>query len=208
MGGGGDDGIERREMIYAAHRGGGGEFGPENTMYSYRKCLLHRVQMLEIDIKMTRDGHLVMMHDTTVERTTDGNGFLSSYSLKDVRKLDAAFYYPELRGQGIKVPTLREFLYEFTPLPDLTFMFDFRDRETVVKTMEIIKEYGPSLEGRFVMCSAFEDVNLLLCQLCIESGIPVTTHMNQSMRMTLSHNTPLLKYNFPCQQKIYVFILL
>jgi glycerophosphoryl diester phosphodiesterase len=189
--------------MHCAHRGGGGEFGPENTMYSYQKCLQYGTQLLELDVKMSRDGFLVIMHDTTLERTTNGDGFLSSHSIQDLQKLDAAFHYPELRGKGIQIPTLKEFLDTFVPIPNLMFMFDFRDESVVVKTMALLDKYD--LKGRYITCSAFEDVNLLLCRI---SQAPVTTHMKQSMRMTLSHNTPLWKYNFPCVQSIYVLILL
>lgn len=194
--------------VFAAHRGGGGKFGPENTMYSYRKSVECGMVLLELDVRQTRDKHLVMMHDATVERTTDGNGFVDDYSLRELRKLDAAYYYPELRGSGVEIPTLREFLDEFTPNTSLLFMFDFKDEGSIRASLEMIHEYNEVLHGRYILSSAFEDTNTLLCTLCDPTKIPITTHIKQSMKMTTFHDSSLFNYCFPCAQSIYIFILL
>jgi len=97
--------------VHACHRGGGSSFGPENTMYSYRKSVWEcNTQLLEIDLCLTQDGELVLLHDMTVDRTTNGQGKASSYTLAEIKKLDAAHNYPELKGQGITIPTFDEFL--------------------------------------------------------------------------------------------------
>ena len=72
-----------------AHRGASG-YAPEHTFYSYDKS--HNAMgasYIEIDLQMTKDGHLVAMHDETVDRTTNGTGRVDSYTLKELKQLDA-----------------------------------------------------------------------------------------------------------------------
>jgi len=75
-----------------AHQGGEDEF-PSNTMYAFKRSLQVGADMLELDVGVTRDGRVVVMHDTTVDRTTNGHGTVASYTLKQLRKLDAAYWF-------------------------------------------------------------------------------------------------------------------
>jgi glycerophosphoryl diester phosphodiesterase len=75
-----------------AHQGGEDEF-PSNTMYAFKRSLQVGADMLELDVGVTRDGQVVVMHDTTVDRTTNGHGTVVSYTLKQLRKLDAAYWF-------------------------------------------------------------------------------------------------------------------
>jgi glycerophosphoryl diester phosphodiesterase len=75
---------------------------------------------LELDVRMTRDGHLVVIHDRTVDRTTDGSGPVDRMTLEEIRRLDAGYRFrPEgrgdypFRGKGIRIPTLKEVLEAF-----------------------------------------------------------------------------------------------
>jgi len=77
--------------------------------------------MLEIDLQLTSDGVLILMHDSFVDRTTNGKGPVRSFSVEEIKKLDAAWNYPSLRGQGITVPTFDEFLEEFLPNENIVF---------------------------------------------------------------------------------------
>ena len=73
---------------------------PENTLRSIRRALDLGVQAVEIDVHLSRDGHLMVMHDATVERTTGGTGRVDQMSREELRRLDA--------GLGEKIPTLDE----------------------------------------------------------------------------------------------------
>jgi glycerophosphoryl diester phosphodiesterase len=76
-------------------------------MAAYRKAIAAGVDMIELDVRMTRDYHLVVMHDSTVRRTTNGSGAVCDISLQDLKSLDAGSWYgPRFRGE--QVPTLRE----------------------------------------------------------------------------------------------------
>jgi glycerophosphoryl diester phosphodiesterase len=77
-----------------AHQGGEDEF-PSNTMYAFERSMQVGADMLELDVGVTRDGQVVVMHDTTVDRTTNGHGTVASFTLKQLRKLDAAYWFSE-----------------------------------------------------------------------------------------------------------------
>jgi len=75
-----------------AHQGGEDEF-PSNTMYAFERSLQVGADMLELDVGVTKDGQVVVMHDTTVDRTTNGHGTVASFTLSKLRKLDAAYWF-------------------------------------------------------------------------------------------------------------------
>jgi len=75
-----------------AHQGGEDEF-PSNTMYAFKRALKGGADMLELDIGVTKDGQVVVRHDTTLDRTTSGTGTIASHTLAQIRKLDAAYWF-------------------------------------------------------------------------------------------------------------------
>jgi glycerophosphoryl diester phosphodiesterase len=107
------------KFLVIAHRGGR-SLGPENTLYTYRNAVKLGVDVLEMDIRSTRDGQLIVLHDDTVARTTNATGPVENYSLVDLKKLDAAHRWsPDnghtfpLRNKGVKIPTLAEVFNAF-----------------------------------------------------------------------------------------------
>ncbi len=89
------------------HRGAAG-LEPENTLRSFRRAAEEGADALELDLRVTRDGYLVVLHDPTVDRTTSGTGSVHELTLAEVQQLDA--------GLGERVPTFEEVL-EATTLP-------------------------------------------------------------------------------------------
>src|SRR3954464_12394146 len=81
-----------RQPLNIAHQGGEDEF-PSNTMYAFRSALKAGADMLELDVGVTKDGQVVVMHDTTLDRTTNGKGTIASHTLKQVEKLDGAYWF-------------------------------------------------------------------------------------------------------------------
>lgn len=84
-----------------AHRGGAA-YEPENTLLAFQNSINQGIDWLEFDVQMTQDGTLVVIHDETVDRTTDGTGLVGEMTLEQIRSLDA--------GNGAKVPTFEEVL--------------------------------------------------------------------------------------------------
>ena len=75
-----------------AHQGGEDEF-PSNTLYAFRRALAAGANMLELDVGVTKDGQVVVMHDTTVDRITNGHGTIASKTLSQMQKLDGAYWF-------------------------------------------------------------------------------------------------------------------
>ncbi len=91
-----------------AHRGAS-RYAPENTLAAFRLALEHGAPAVECDVRRTQDGHLVVMHDPTVDRTTDGHGLVGSLALEALRRLDAGRWFgPEFAGA--RIPSLEEVL--------------------------------------------------------------------------------------------------
>jgi len=100
-----------------AHQGGDGIL-PGNTLQAFKHADGLGVDVLEMDVHQTRDGVLVIMHDATVDRTTDGSGAIVDMDLATIKTLDAAYHWPfdgtsPERGRGFRVPTLDEVLETF-----------------------------------------------------------------------------------------------
>ena len=90
------------------HRGAAG-YAPENTMASFERALAMDVDAIELDVHPTSDGELVVIHDPTLERTTNGRGFVSAHSLAQIQELDAGSWFdPAFKDQ--RVPIFREVL--------------------------------------------------------------------------------------------------
>jgi glycerophosphoryl diester phosphodiesterase len=92
----------------ASHRGGGAT-APENTLPAVAAALAAGFDYVEVDVALTADRQPVLMHDATVDRTTDGHGRLSALTLAEVRELDAGSWFDEDHA-GTVVPTFAEFL--------------------------------------------------------------------------------------------------
>lgn len=94
--------------LSVAHRGHSIAY-PENTLEAYRKAIELGIEMIECDINITRDGKLVMMHDTTLDRTTNGTGKVSASTWEEIQRLDAGGKFkPEFAG--VRVPSTEETL--------------------------------------------------------------------------------------------------
>ena len=94
-------------ILNFAHRGFSGRY-PENTMLAYEKAIAAGCDGIELDVHLTADEELVLIHDERVDRTTDGTGFVGRMTLAELRALDASAGF---RGQyGVnRIPTLREY---------------------------------------------------------------------------------------------------
>jgi glycerophosphoryl diester phosphodiesterase len=105
--------------VNLAHRGASA-LAPENTIEAFRLAVETGAGGLELDVHLTRDGHIVVIHDATVDRTTSGTGAVSEMTLDELRSLDAGHNFsPEggptrpYRGRHVRVPTLEEVLEGF-----------------------------------------------------------------------------------------------
>lgn len=94
-----------RPVIFA-HRGASAH-APENTLAAFELALTQKADAVELDVKLSADGRVVVHHDTTVDRTTDGHGRVKDLKLAELRSLDAGGWFSE-KFRGEKIPTLDE----------------------------------------------------------------------------------------------------
>ena len=110
-------------MLAIAHRGASGH-APENTLASFRRAVAQGATFIETDLQLTRDAHLVAIHDSTVDRTTNGKGAIRDMTLAELRRLDAgAWFASEFAGE--RVPTLEETL-QFARKNDVLFYLEIK----------------------------------------------------------------------------------
>jgi glycerophosphoryl diester phosphodiesterase len=97
---------KKSRPLVVAHRGSSGS-APENTLAAFRLAVEEGADMIELDVRMSRDFHLVVHHDRNVRRTTNGEGFIWDKTLNELRMLDAGSWYDQ-RFKGEQIPTLRQ----------------------------------------------------------------------------------------------------
>jgi len=117
-------------MIIFAHRGASG-YQSENTLASFKKALEIGVDGIEFDVHLSKDGHVVVIHDSSIFRTTKRLGFIKNKSLADLKKLDA--------GKGEQIPTLQEVLDLVNKKAKA--QIELKGKGTALPVAKIINEY-------------------------------------------------------------------
>lgn len=130
-------------MLNFAHRGFKGKY-PENTMLAFKKAVEIGADGIEFDVHLSKDGELVIIHDETLERTTDGKSLVCEKTLEDLKKLNASKLYPDCEIQ--RIPTLREY-FEFAKDKEIITNIELKnsiiDYEGIEeKVYRLIEEFG------------------------------------------------------------------
>lgn len=152
--------------LIIAHRGASA-FAPENTLEAFGLAFQkYDADMIEFDVRFSSDGVPVIIHDATLERTTNGKGYVLKQSLQDLKGWDAGYFFdPDqqkkfpFRGKGIKIPTLEELFSEF---PDRSFAVEIKENSAplVHAVMDLVRKY--KLESRVVAGSKHDLVSKTL----------------------------------------------
>ena len=145
--------------VLFAHRGAKAH-APENTLSSFRLAVEHGADAIELDVKLTADGEVVVLHDTTLDRTTNGHGLLKDHSFAQVRALDAGSWF-SADFAGEPVPTLAE-VFEAVGQQlfiniELTNYTTPRDA-LVEKVVDLVRQYHME---ESVLFSSFLSLNIL-----------------------------------------------
>lgn len=143
-------------MIVIAHRGAS-DIAPENTLAAFREAVRVGADLVEMDLRLTRDREVVVFHDRDLDRTTDGTGPLAEKTLAELKNLDAsARFAPEFKGE--RIPTLAEALAVLSAGRTGVCLELKIDRgredarpELVSRTLEILKEI--SFPNRLLLAS-------------------------------------------------------
>ena len=136
-----------------AHRGYSGKY-PENTMLAFEKAIEIGCDGIELDVHLSRDGEIVIIHDEELDRTTDGTGLVGSYTLAELKTFDASAGCAGVYGKN-EIPTLREY-FELVKDKDIitnielkTGVYTYPGIEE--KTLSMIDEFG--LRDRIIISS-------------------------------------------------------
>lgn len=151
-----------------AHRGAGGwdkQYAPENTMPAFEKAIEMGADGIELDVQLSKDGEIVICHDETIDRTSNGSGAVRAYTLKELKQFNFCSVHPEFGF--VEIPTLREVL-DFMKDKDFqlnielkTSNYDYPGLEEA--TSKLVKEYG--LNDR-VIYSSFGYASLKKLRQC------------------------------------------
>ena len=150
-------------MQIFAHRGYSSKY-PENTMTAFRKALEVRADGIELDARLTADGHLVVMHDKSVDRTTNGHGVVRDLPLAEIRALDAGIKFGAA-FENERVPLLEEVFAELGGKMlinvELCNYEEGDDRMLSNKVCDLIEKYKLT---ESVILSSFRFNNLVYCK--------------------------------------------
>lgn len=131
--------------LFIAHRGGAG-LAPENTLAAFRQAVERwEVDMLELDVRATRDGRIVVLHDERVDRTCDGTGAVQTLLWDELKELDAGYRFvdaagdPSFRGRGVGIPLFETVLESF---PRLRLNVDVKSPDAARGLVAIIRRHG------------------------------------------------------------------
>lgn len=167
-------------MLNIAHRGFRSKY-PENTMLAFKKAVEAGCDGIEFDVHLSKDGELVIIHDETLDRTTNGTGLVGEKTLADLKKLNAAVTHPALTDFE-PIPTLREYFEYAATQPNLitnielkTGVFVYQGIELKVYTL--MKEFN--LIDRCIISSFNHESivrmkkidNTVICGLLVDSWL-------------------------------------
>ncbi|MBN1331030.1 MAG: glycerophosphodiester phosphodiesterase [Candidatus Heimdallarchaeota archaeon] len=124
--------LKGKRPLVMAHRGDSANT-PENTLLAYNDAINLNVDVVETDLRVTKDNEVIFFHDARVDRTTDARGAVRSFTLAEIKKLDQGYWFKGVdeltgtfpfRGKGLQVQTIEEVL---TRYPKMRFNMDIKD---------------------------------------------------------------------------------
>ena len=172
----------RKKPLCIAHRGAFVE-APENTLKSFKMAIEMGADMIELDVHLTKDRRVVVIHDDTIDRTSNGSGAVKDYTLEELKKFDF--------GEGEKIPTLEE-VFELTKGKVLVNV-EIKEMNMAKEVVEIIERYN--MADKVLVSSFLHPVLLEVKRLnpTIKTGIlftcrPVSiTNMARDARAEFVH---------------------
>jgi len=168
------------------HRGAAA-LEPENTLRSIERAVEIGVDAVEVDVRLSKDRELVVIHDSTVDRTTNGSGPVSGYSLDGLRKLDA--------GGGQTIPTLQEVMELVGHKVKL--VIELKEEETERMVVELIKRNN--VEDNVYVISFWHELvkTVKVLESCIKTGVLlVGCPVDTCVASQASADALVMKYNF------------
>lgn len=165
------------DVAVIAHQGGE-HLWPSNTLYAFEQAMELGVDVLEMDIHSSADGVLVLSHDDTVDRLTDGQGRVQEMTFEELQALDAGYYWTDdegqshpYRGQRITIPALEEV---FTSFPQMPMNIEIKQQEPsiVAPFCELLRRHG--MEQQVLVASFHPETMTEFRQTCPEVATSAT----------------------------------
>lgn len=188
-----------------AHRGGSGLW-PENTLHAFRNAAALGVDVLEMDLRQTADGQIVVLHDETVDRTTDGHGSVTALTVAELQRLDAGYRWTAdagqtfpFRGHGIVVPTLRQV---FAALPQARMNVEIKGNGAAMAAPLCALIRGHAMEQRVAVVAADQEPLDAFRRACPEVATGATR--NEVTRFTLLSAAFAVRWFAPRAQMLQV----
>ncbi|TVR19580.1 MAG: hypothetical protein EA391_00395 [Balneolaceae bacterium] len=130
-----------QEVLIIAHRGAMSD-KPENTMEAFKHAVELGADIVEIDLRTSSDGHLFILHDDSLSRTSDGEGIATSFTLAELQALDAGSWFDE-RYRGLIIPSFKEVL-QWAKSEEVVLLLDLKEggREFAENVANQVKQYG------------------------------------------------------------------
>ncbi|MBA3346489.1 MAG: glycerophosphodiester phosphodiesterase [Gemmatimonadales bacterium] len=173
-----------------AHRGASGQ-APENTLAAFELALRQGADAFELDVRLSSDGAPCVIHDATLDRTTDRGGLVKAHTLAELRSVDAgARFTPDRgasfphRGTGVRIPTLGEVLWAFPRVPILVDLKEPQVQEAVRRVLR-----DESATGRCVVASEDPEALELFREPPFACGA-TSTQISELYWATMLHRPP------------------
>jgi glycerophosphoryl diester phosphodiesterase len=187
--------------IRFAHRGSR-VLWPENTAEAFQGAIDLGYHYIELDVRITSDGVIVVFHDATLDRTTNGTGPVDRWELKDLQHLDAAWWFDEangypLRGIGVRIRTLEE---AFTTWPNAHFNIDLKGPGMEWPVADLIKRHrreGSTLIGSFTDHRIAKFRRITRGAVAVSAGPSAALAMLAASRMGRTTRRPVAAYQLP-----------
>ena len=173
-------------MLRIGHRGARA-YEPENTLRSFKKALEIGVDAVELDVRKTKDNHLVVIHDADVKRTTDGEGLVSELTLKEIKEFSAE--------KGEKIPTLKEILAFLDE--KVKILIELKDEGVENQVLSLVHENGQ--QKNVIIVSFSEEALRKVRELDkeVETGLIYVKHKNPikaALALKTSYMLPLYRF--------------
>ncbi|MFP4510012.1 MAG: glycerophosphodiester phosphodiesterase [Spirochaetaceae bacterium] len=197
--------FESQPVSIIAHRGASGHM-PENTILSFDAALEMGAHVLEMDLQRTADNQIVVLHDATVDRTTNGTGPVGELTLQEVQALDAAYRWEDergntpFRGRGIRIPTLEEILSRYPGIPLLIELKTDSDIGIAERVSELIDEY--QAQDR-VMVASFDSAYLDAFRE-LQPEVPTSLGVQETRSLYVLHFLGLHRWYTPAGDSLQV----
>jgi glycerophosphoryl diester phosphodiesterase len=186
-----------------AHQGGY-HLAPSSSIEAFEKAVEFGAHVLEYDLHITMDGYLALIHDPTVDRTTDGIGLVADMTLAEIQALDAGYSFKDLngdhsyRGQGVYIPDVREL---FERYPDMLHLIEIKDTnpyermdEIIITLWDLVQEYN--LQDK-VLIAAFDSYILERVTELTNGQAATGGGKKETTKFVVAHKFFLKPFYFP-----------